>query len=40
MASHAIADGDQMLAGERGILVVGTYGTHIGNDGGIHEQRL
>ena len=40
MASHAVADGDQMLACERGILVVGTYGTHVGNDGGIHEQRL
>ena len=40
MASHAVADGDQMLARERGILVVGTYGTYVGNDGGIHEQRL
>ena len=29
MATHAVADGDQVLSGECGILIVGTYGTHI-----------
>ena len=40
MPAHAVADGDEMLAGERGILVVGTHGAHVGDDGGIHEQLL
>ena len=40
MPAHAVADGDEMFAGERGILVVGTHGAHVGDDGGIHEQLL
>ena len=38
--AHAVADGDEMLASERGILVVGTYGAHVGDDRGVHEQLL
>ncbi len=40
MAAHAVADGDEVLAGECGILVVGTHRAHVGHDGGIHEQWL
>ena len=40
MPAHAVADGDEMLAGEGGILIVRAHGAHIGHRGGIQEQRL
>ena len=40
VTAHAVADGDEMLAGEGGILVVRAHGAHIGHRGGIQEQRL
>ena len=40
MTAHTIANGDQMLAGEGGILIVRTHGAHVGHSGGIQEQRL
>ena len=37
MTAHTIANGDQMLAGEGGILIVRTHGAHVGHSGGIQE---
>ena len=40
VTAHAVAHGDEMLAGEGGILIVRAHGAHIGHRGGIQEQRL
>ena len=40
VASHAVADGHEMLTGERRVLIVAADRAHIRNGGGIQEQRL
>ena len=40
MATHAVADRDEVLPGERGILVVGAHGADVGHRGRVQEQGL
>lgn len=40
VASHAVADGHEMLTGERRVLIVAADRAHIRNGRGIQEQRL
>ncbi len=38
VAAHAVADGHEMFAGERGILIVRAHRAHVGHGGGVQEQ--